>query len=302
KRVLSDGYVNNFYHFVENGGEAEITSSSGGGDRIDAVIGLSNGRAVKVADVAVRGNRRVAAKSSDEIEDGKSSSATDETETTYTDEDEDAETDEEVSQLEAFLEDPATWAQDNPFPAASAIVAIVGLVALSAIVLMRPRQSASDFGDHGGYGGFDDVPQLVPEPAVVQVGAGNETVLMGIGGSEDVVVPDENSETRPLETGGVAPGAYAYLEFLDSDETRAPIASTNVRIGRHRDNDICIANHSVHRQHAVIVQDSEGHFAIRDLGTKNGIVVNNVRCSQTKLNDGDIIELGEVRLRYSAAS
>ncbi|MEL7048895.1 MAG: FHA domain-containing protein, partial [Pseudomonadota bacterium] len=76
--------------------------------------------------------------------------------------------------------------------------------------------------------------------------------------------------------------------------------ATNVRLGRHRDNDICIANHSVHRQHAVILQDSDGQFAIRDLGTKNGIVVNNVRCSQVKLNDGDVIELGEVRLRYVA--
>ncbi|MEO1205428.1 MAG: FHA domain-containing protein [Pseudomonadota bacterium] len=302
-RVLSDGYINNFYHYIENGGSAEITSALGGGDTVDATVGLSNGRSVQLADIPVRGTRRFTevadANETDTSSQAVDDDASDPDDSSAYDDDEAVE-DEEVSQLDAFLEDPVTWAGDNPFPAASALVAIVGLCALGAIVLMRPKRD-DGLQDDMAYGDFDPTPNIVPDPAAIQVGAGNETVLMGIGGTEDVVVPGADGNTHPMAEPSSG-SSYAYLEFLDSDETRAPITATNVRIGRHRDNDICIANHSVHRQHAVIVQDSEGQFSIRDLGTKNGIVVNNVRCSQTKLNDGDTIELGEVRLRYVAAS
>ena len=42
-------------------------------------------------------------------------------------------------------------------------------------------------------------------------------------------------------------------------------------------------------------------FLIRDLGTKNGVVVNGQRVQQQKdLSDNDLIELGEVRLRFAA--
>jgi hypothetical protein len=93
---------------------------------------------------------------------------------------------------------------------------------------------------------------------------------------------------------------YGWLQFLDADSTRVPVTATTVRIGRHPDNDICLPNKSVHRQHAVLHKTTNGAFVIRDLGTKNGLIVNGKRCSEHTLADNDLIELGEVRLRFAS--
>jgi hypothetical protein len=93
---------------------------------------------------------------------------------------------------------------------------------------------------------------------------------------------------------------YGWLEFLDANSTKVPITATSLRIGRHPDNDICLPNKSVHRQHAVLHKKSDDAFVIRDLGTQNGVIVNGRRGSQHDLADNDLIELGEVRLRFVA--
>ncbi|MGD9830633.1 MAG: FHA domain-containing protein, partial [Hyphomicrobiaceae bacterium] len=91
---------------------------------------------------------------------------------------------------------------------------------------------------------------------------------------------------------------YGWLEFLDAGSTKVPITSTTVRIGRHKDNDVQIANNSVHRRHAIMHMTPVKKFIVQNLGTKNGVYVNSTRHEQTELLDGDLIELGEVRLRF----
>lgn len=94
---------------------------------------------------------------------------------------------------------------------------------------------------------------------------------------------------------------YGWLEMLDGNATRHPLNMTNVRIGRHRDNDVCLQNDSISRRHAVLHYNADHkRFVITDLGTQNGVVVNNVRQNSHELSDGDLIELGEVRLRFRA--
>ncbi len=41
-------------------------------------------------------------------------------------------------------------------------------------------------------------------------------------------------------------------------------------------------------------------FVIRDLGGENGVIVNKIKQESHELNDGDLVELGEVRLRFRA--
>ncbi|HRN89063.1 FHA domain-containing protein [Hyphomicrobium sp.] len=92
---------------------------------------------------------------------------------------------------------------------------------------------------------------------------------------------------------------YGWLETLDGDAARHPLRSVDVRVGRHRDNDICLANDSISRRHAAVRYDAKTRrFTITDLGAGNGVIVNKTRYKSRELNDGDTVELGEVRLRF----
>lgn len=104
---------------------------------------------------------------------------------------------------------------------------------------------------------------------------------------------------RPSRDTSKPKTTYGWLEMLDGNATRHPLQMTNVRIGRHSDNDVCLQNDSISRRHAVLHYDADSkHFKITDLGTENGVIVNKVRQTNHDLNDGDLIELGEVRLRF----
>ena len=54
---------------------------------------------------------------------------------------------------------------------------------------------------------------------------------------------------------------------------------------------------TVSRRHAVIVRDRDG-TRILDDRSLNGVVVRGARVSDAELRDGDVIELGRVRLHY----
>ena len=92
---------------------------------------------------------------------------------------------------------------------------------------------------------------------------------------------------------------YGWLEMLDGNASRYPLQTTNVRIGRHRDNDICLQNDSISRRHALLHFNADNRrFRITDLGGDNGVIVNKVKQQSHELSDGDLVELGEVRLRF----
>jgi hypothetical protein len=92
---------------------------------------------------------------------------------------------------------------------------------------------------------------------------------------------------------------YGWLDMLDGAASRYPLRTTNVRIGRHRDNDICLQNDSISRRHALLHFNADNRrFVITDLGGDNGVIVNKVKQQTHELSDGDLVELGEVRLRF----
>jgi FHA domain/von Willebrand factor type A domain len=107
--------------------------------------------------------------------------------------------------------------------------------------------------------------------------------------SVEPALPPDNNFVRPI---------LAWFEVLDGKNSQETINSASTTIGRQKDNDIVFLNTSVHRHHAVLTQDPNGHFVITDLGGENGTLVNSVRKDNSILNDGDIVELGEVRMRF----
>ena len=85
----------------------------------------------------------------------------------------------------------------------------------------------------------------------------------------------------------------------DSLELRLAEGAT-VGIGRLETNEICIKEQHVSRQHAVI-KYQDGVFMITDLGSANGVYVNDARLSEPyPLMAGDVIRLYVPILRFAA--
>ena len=72
-------------------------------------------------------------------------------------------------------------------------------------------------------------------------------------------------------------------------------------VGRGVDNDIVLTSRSISRVHADLILDSDG-FAIEDRGSTNGTFVNSSRVSFCALKDGDIIKMGDTKLRVTMVS
>lgn len=92
----------------------------------------------------------------------------------------------------------------------------------------------------------------------------------------------------------------AYLELQDSEHARHAITADTFRIGRHDTNDLTLSDPSLSREHAEIHWQPNGAFSIVDLNSMNGVHVNGQRIKSAKISEGDIIELGDVELRFTS--
>lgn len=163
-----------------------------------------------------------------------------------------------------WLDQARDFVSDNLVIAAGLAVLALGILVLAATMLFRRSPGAPEWDEH---------TEISPI-------ASGETVIL---------TPRLNPNPEQV---------FAWLQFLDADARRVPVDTTNVRIGRHKDNDIVLQNKTVHRQHAFLHMTPDKRFTINDLGGENGTVVNGQRCNLRDLSDGDLIELGEVRLRF----
>lgn len=84
-----------------------------------------------------------------------------------------------------------------------------------------------------------------------------------------------------------------WLRF--NDGTSTALSHTPFSIGRGPGNDVVLPVLSVSRQHAEIVRTVDG-VIIRDLGSRNGIVVHGERVSEYTLDGGEHVTLGDVEL------
>lgn len=92
---------------------------------------------------------------------------------------------------------------------------------------------------------------------------------------------------------------YAYLITQDEKAHRYPITNTIWRIGRSLDNEMTISDSSMSRRHAEIHRYNNGKFVLFDLGSTNGVYVNNKKIEKKKIKEGDIIEIGDVFFRFT---
>lgn len=84
--------------------------------------------------------------------------------------------------------------------------------------------------------------------------------------------------------------------------SRWPVSSESTTLGRAKDCDVVLPEREISRHHARIERDAAG-YVLRDLGSRNGTVVNgeSVRGLPYRLRDGDEIELaGALRMSFVA--
>ena len=94
---------------------------------------------------------------------------------------------------------------------------------------------------------------------------------------------------------------HSFLEVLDDKGNKSSeylLGPAECRIGRTEQCEVQLLINHVSRMHAkVIHRDNE--FIIEDLMSTNGLFINGIHVSQCILRDGDIIEIGEAKIRYA---
>jgi len=97
----------------------------------------------------------------------------------------------------------------------------------------------------------------------------------------------------------------ATLQIIGENE-RYPIELNQIGIGRNLDNEIVIGDEAVSANHATITivpsstnRKNSKDYVIEDLKSTNKTLVNGEIITSQKLNDGDIIRVGETRIKFS---
>ncbi len=75
------------------------------------------------------------------------------------------------------------------------------------------------------------------------------------------------------------------------------LTRSRTRLGRATENDIRLADPRVSRYHAEI-EMREGEYVLRDLGSTNGTLVGGRRILERLLENGDVIRVGDVEMRF----
>jgi pSer/pThr/pTyr-binding forkhead associated (FHA) protein len=98
----------------------------------------------------------------------------------------------------------------------------------------------------------------------------------------------------------------AYILILGTGE-RCALNESQIGIGRAPDNEIALPDDSVSIYHAHIVtepsekDEKREEYYIEDLGSTNKTYVNNKVVERCLLKNGDVIRVGNSRLKFSAA-
>jgi adenylate cyclase len=85
------------------------------------------------------------------------------------------------------------------------------------------------------------------------------------------------------------PGAQPRLYELKDGST--------IHIGRAASNDITLPHSSISRSHALL-EGKRDAWVVRDQHSANGVLVNGVRIEHAELKSGDVIGLGDIKLRF----
>ncbi len=76
---------------------------------------------------------------------------------------------------------------------------------------------------------------------------------------------------------------------------------TELKVGRTDENDIAIDHRSLSRTHCKVVREDNNEWRVIDMQSANGLMVNGESYAQSALRNGDVLELGHVKLKFVGA-
>lgn len=94
----------------------------------------------------------------------------------------------------------------------------------------------------------------------------------------------------------------AKLTYVDSrGRVHEHIPGAVSTIGRHPDQNLQVLDRVVSKQHSIVERQADGHYAVRDAGSRNGTYVNGVLVRDShKLKNGDRITVGSSEIIFHA--
>lgn len=126
----------------------------------------------------------------------------------------------------------------------------------------------------------------------------NGTYLNGVKVSKSKIAPTDKitiSQNLELKWSDI----ISAFQNKKTKRTTSPsifeISKSEIKIGRHSDNDIVIDNIRVSRYHARILKEGEKWF-IEDLGSSNGTFVNGKKIKKALISDRDSVLIGGIPL------
>lgn len=137
-----------------------------------------------------------------------------------------------------------------------------------------------------------DAPRFVPtpHPARVQPSA---VPVSAVPYAEDEL-DGPSAETSVLHAADWQPMATVTISGTDHDVV---LRGDRMVVGRLTGCDICLEDRSASREHAVFTAEGSG-WALEDLGSTNGTLLNGNRLARERLRDGDRITIGLTELIY----
>jgi adenylate cyclase len=91
--------------------------------------------------------------------------------------------------------------------------------------------------------------------------------------------------------------ATLYVTTTDGHISSYPLLRQETTIGRNKENDLVLLDHTVSRKHAKITKTDQGHLLL-DLGSFNGTILNETLIQSALLKHEDIIKIGLNTLIY----
>ncbi|MCA9279093.1 MAG: Flp pilus assembly complex ATPase component TadA [Phycisphaeraceae bacterium] len=86
--------------------------------------------------------------------------------------------------------------------------------------------------------------------------------------------------------------AALYLKPKDFQGKLVPLGTEPITIGRHPENALRVPDDRASRYHCVIEPDGSGGVVLRDLSSRNGTKVNNIKVDRVLLSAGDVVKVG----------